>query len=55
MSAEALIAVGLLAAAVVPAMSFLSQSRAAKDYAEQRADLQHTVRGTLDGRGPAPR
>lgn len=45
---EATIAVAILGAAVIPTLSFLYTSVQARDSAEQRADLQHAARYTLD-------
>jgi hypothetical protein len=47
-SVETTIAVAILAAAMVPAMSFLYTSVQARDSAEQRADLQRAARYTFD-------
>lgn len=49
--AETTIAVAILAAAVIPAMSFLYTSIQARDRAEQRADLQRAARSTLEAMG----
>lgn len=47
-SAESLVALAVLAAALVPAASLLYTSRVAKDRAEQRAGLQQSARAALE-------